>query len=235
MTAPEIIAELKTLGSDSIKRVLVKHGAREPFYGVKVEDLKKVLKRVKGDTRLALDLYDTGISDAMYLAGLMANGAEMTKKDLQRWADQAHWSMIAECTVPWVASESPHGQELALKWIESKKENVAAAGWATLAALVAVKEDAELDLALLKKLLERVGKTTHAQPDRIRSVMNYFLIAVGGYVKPLTGFAIEIAKKIGKVQADMNGTACKVPYAPDYLKKMKDRGKIGQKRATAKC
>jgi 3-methyladenine DNA glycosylase AlkD len=235
MTAPEIIAELKTLGSDSIKRVLTKHGAREPFYGVKIEDLKKVLKRVKGDTRLALDLYDTGISDAMYLAGLMADGAEMTKKDLQRWADQAYWSMISECTVPWVASENPHGQELALKWIESNKENVAAAGWMTLAALVAVKEDAELDLHLLKKLLQRVGNTIPEQPDRVRLVMNCFVIAVGGYVKSLTQLAIDTAKKIGKVEVDMNGTACKVPYAPDYLKMMKDRGKIGQKRKTAKC
>ena len=72
-TADEVVAELKTLGSESNKKVLVRHGAREPFYGVKIEDLKKIQKRIKKDHDLALALYDTGISDAMYLAGLIAD------------------------------------------------------------------------------------------------------------------------------------------------------------------
>src|SRR5262245_21137453 len=125
MTAQDIVQELKSLGSETYKKVFLKHGVREPFFGVKVEDLKKIQKRIKMDYQLALDLYDTGISDAMYLAGLIADDAKMTKKDLERWAEGAYWSMISEYTVPWVASGSKHGRELALKWIESKKENIA--------------------------------------------------------------------------------------------------------------
>src|SRR5205085_41771 len=130
---------------------LAKHGAKEPHYGVKVEDLKKIQKRVKKDYKLALALYGTGVSDAMYLAGLIADDAKMTKKDLRRWADQAYWSMLSEYTVPWVAAGSKHGWELALEWIESDQENVATTGWSTLSSLVSVKDDAELDLAGLKK------------------------------------------------------------------------------------
>src|SRR5207253_11480278 len=105
------------------------------------------------DYQLALDLYATGISDAMYLAGLIADDAKMTKKDLQRWAEGAYWYMLSEYTVPWVAAGSEHGWQLALEWIDSKKENIAAAGWATLSSIVATKEDAELDIGQLKKLL----------------------------------------------------------------------------------
>src|SRR5436190_16199242 len=94
MTANEIVAELKSRGSESIKKVLIKHGAREPFFGVKVEHLKKIQKRIKKDYQLALDLYATGNSDAMYLAGLIADDAQMTKKDLQRWVEQAYWSLL---------------------------------------------------------------------------------------------------------------------------------------------
>ena len=104
MTAKEIVEELKSLGSDATKKVLVKHGAKEPFFGVKVEHLKKIQKRLKMNYRLALDLYDTGISDAMYLAGLIADDAQMSKKDLQSWADRAYWYMLSEYTVPWVAA-----------------------------------------------------------------------------------------------------------------------------------
>ncbi len=235
MSAMIVIEELQSLGSESIKKVLIKHGAREPFYGVKVEHLKKIQKRIRKDYKLALDLYETGISDAMYLAGLIADDAKMTKKDLQRWVEQAYWYMLSEYTVPWVAASSPVGHELALEWIDSKKENIAAAGWSTLSSLVGTRPDVDLDIAELKKLLERVAKTIHQQPNRVRHCMNGFVIAVGSYVPALTAAALETAKKVGTVSVDMGGTACKVPAAADYIKKVQDRGAIGKKRKSAKC
>jgi len=235
MTAEEIVGELKALGKDSYKKILLNHGVEEPVFGVKVEELKKIQKQVKKDYQLALDLYDTGIYDAMYLAGLIADDLKMTKKDLRRWAAQANCAATSEYTVPWVASESHHGRELALEWIESEKELVATAGWATLSSLVAIKEDADLDLAELKQLLERVRKTIHTQPNRVRYVMNAFVIAVGSYVKSLTDLALETAKKIGSVTVEMGATACKVPSAAESIQKVQARGAIGKKRKTSKC
>src|SRR3954453_23275905 len=111
MTAQEVLDELKTLGKPSIKKVPTNQGGGEPFFGVSVEDLKKIQKRMKKDHALALELYDTGISDAMYLAGLIVDDARMTKKDLNRWVKAAYWYLLSESTVPWVASEGPHGWE----------------------------------------------------------------------------------------------------------------------------
>ena len=235
MTAADILAELKPLGHESYKKVMLNHGAKEPFYGVKVEDLKKIQKRIKKDYQLALDLYDTGVSDAMYLAGLIADDAKMTEKDLQHWAEKAYFPLMSECTVAWVAAESAHGREMALSWIDSKKENIASSGWATLSSLVGIKADEDLDIPELKKLLERVGKTIHEQPNRVRHVMNGFIIAVGSYVQALTDAANQTAKKVGKVSVEMNGTACKVPDAAEYIQKVAKRGSIGKKRKTAKC
>src|SRR6188768_22979 len=105
-----------------------------------------------------MDLYDTGIYDAMYLAGLIADDARMTKKDLQRWVEKASSNSLCAYTVPWVAAESAHGWDMALKWINSKKDGIVGAGWATLVSLVAIKDDKELDLPQLKALLKRVEK-----------------------------------------------------------------------------
>ena len=149
MTAEEIVEQLKPLGSDAYKKTLRNHGIKEPFFGVKIEELKKFQKKIKKDYRLALDLFNTGIYDAMYLAGLIADDLKMTKSDLQHWVATANCATVSEYTVPWVAAESLHGRELALEWIESKKESVASSGWATLSGLVAIKDDAELDLAAL--------------------------------------------------------------------------------------
>jgi hypothetical protein len=100
---------------------------------------------------------------------------------------------------------------------------------------VSIKDDSELDLAELKRLLERVRKSIHAAPDDVRRQMNLFVIAVGSYVQPLTDTAIEIGEKIGPVTADMGNTSCQVPFSPDYIRKVQKRGAIGKKRKTAKC
>lgn len=234
-TAKDIVAELKKLGNDSYKKTLMRHGAKEPFFGVKIEDLKKIQKRIKKDYQLALDLYDTGISDAMYLAGLIADEKKMTRQDLQKWIKGAYWHMLSEFTVPWVASESRYGRELALEWIDAKQESIAAAGWSTLGSLVSIKADDELDLAELKRLLTRVEKTIHEERNEVRCTMNGFVIAVGCAVAPLSELAMKTAMKIGEVTADMGDTACKVPFAPDYIDKVKKRGSIGKKRKMARC
>ena len=235
MTAKEIVEQLKPLGAESYKKVLRNHGVPEPLFGVKIEELKKFQKRIKQDYQLALDLFDTGNYDAMYLAGLIADDMKMSKKDLQQWAKKAHCQGISEYTVPWVASESRFGLELAREWIESKQESIAATGWATLSSLLAIKDDAELDVTELKKLLERVQKTIHQQPNRVRYTMNGFVVAVGSYVRELTEPAMQTAKQMGAVTVEMDGTACKVPSAADYILKMQKRGAIGKKRKTAKC
>lgn len=164
MNAQTILDEIKPLGRESYKKVILNHGAKEPCYGVKIEDLKKIQKRIKKDYSLALELYDTGVYDAMYLAGLIADDAKMTKKDLRRWAEKATKPLVG-CTVPWVAAGSPHAWEIAREWIDAKKDLIAATGWATLTSYVSITDDAKLDLTELKKLLQSVQKTIPDAPN----------------------------------------------------------------------
>ena len=234
MTADEVVAELKKLGNAQTKKMWMNHGAQEPCLGVKVEDMKKIQKRVKMDYQLALDLYDTGIADAMYLAGLIADDAKMTRPDLQKWVENANSTWVIEYTVPWVASASPHGREMALKWIESKDESIAASGWQTYSSMVAIKPDADLDLDEIRALLKRVAKTIHQQPNRVKYVMNGFVIAVACYVAPLHQLAVETAEGLGKVAVDLVG-ACKIPFAPEQISKFEARSAVGKKRKSPKC
>ena len=236
MTSSEILKELKSLGQESIKKVLLKHGINEPLYGVKIEELKKLQKKVKSNEHeLALELYDSGIYDAMYLAGLMAEPEKMTAKELQAWAQKANAPTLREYTVAGVAAESKHGMELAKKWIESKDEGIASAGWATLSNIVSITEDSKLDISLLKELLKKIPQQIDKSPNRVKSVMNGFMISVGTYVPELNELAKQTAIKIGKVKVDVGDTACKVPYAVDYIEKAESKNAIGKKKKTARC
>ena len=211
------------------------HGVREPFFGVPIGELKKFQKRIKQDYQLALDLYETGNYDAMYLAGMIADDERMSRNDLQRWVEKAYGGALAGATVPGVAAGSPHGWEMARKWIESEKPMIAAAGWATLSAIVSVKPDVELEMTELKRLMKRAQKEMKSAPDIVRYQMNGFLISVGCYVEALTQMAMEIGEKIGEVHADLGNNDCAIPYGPDYIRKVQARGTIGKKRKHAKC
>lgn len=236
MNTKEVLAELKKAGNEQTKKIFLKHGAKEPFYGVKIEDLKKIQKKIKENSQqVALELFASGIGDAQYLAGLIADGSKMSRKDLQEWAESAEWPMISEYSVAWVASENKDAFEIGLKWIDSSSPKLACTGWNTMAALLSIKPDEELDIPAIKKLLLRIEKEIDQAPNRVRYCMNSFVIAVGSYVKELNKMAIETGKKIGNVTVDMNGTHCKVPFAPDYIKKVMDKGYLGKKRKTAKC
>ena len=87
--------------------------------------------------------------------------------------------------VPWVATESKHGKDLALKWMDAKKESVASSGWSTYAGILSYYSDDELDLDEISGLLDRVVAEIDDAPNRVRYVMNGFVIAVGCYVKAL--------------------------------------------------
>jgi len=235
MTANEILIELEKYGDAQTKKTLSKHGAREPFFGVKVADLKTILKKTKKNHELSLELYRTGNSDAMYLAGLMADEHQITESQLDEWVDKAYWYYLSEFAVPWVAAETDFGFDLGLKWIQSDQERIASAGWVTLAYYAAVNQDKDLDIPAYSQLLDKVGNEIHLSQNRVRHAMNGFVIAIGTYINDLTDKANTVAGKIGKVNVDMNGTACKVPLATEYIHKAIENGQIGKKRKMARC
>ena len=110
------------------------------------------------------------IYDAQYLAGLIADEAKMTKKDLKSWLAKANCVAISGSTVAWVAAESKHGWDLAMEWIESKKRT----SWLrrledALRASSSINRMTPISTSpRLKKLLERVEKTIHEQPNHVR-------------------------------------------------------------------
>lgn len=234
-TLKSIMTQLKKKGSAQTRKTYARHGAPDDLYGVKVADMKTIAKTIKGEQKLALELFETGNGDAQYLAGIVADGGLMTKKHLNDWATKATWYMVSEYSVPGVATESEHAQSLANKWIKSRTEHVAACGWSTYSGIVATQDDEDLDLAEIKERLKQIESGLSGAKNRVRYAMNGFVIAVGGYIPSLTQRALAVAKKLGKVEVEMGETSCKVPDAAEYITKMEKSGRIGKKRKTIKC
>ena len=236
-TLASIMGELKKKGTEKTRKTYARHGmAADKMFGVSVADLKVIAKTIKGQQALACELYETGNMDAMYLAGMIADGSQMSKQQLNAWAEgAANLRMISEYTVPWVTVENPHARELAKQWIKSKQEHVASSGWCTYSGLLATTPDVALDLAEIESLLGVVVKGIKSAENRVRYTMNGFVISVGAYVKPLLKQAKATAKQIGPVSVDVGDTACSVPVATAYIEKIEAAGRVGQKRKTIRC
>lgn len=232
-----VLALLKKKGNEKTRQTYARHGMEaERTYGVSAADMKAIAKNLKGQQALACELYSTGVMEAMYVAGIVADGAQLTEKQLDEWAEgAAGMQMVAEYTVPWVAVENSHRRELALRWMKSDREHVAAAGWCTYAGILATTPDAELNLAEIEKLMETVVKEIGRARNRVRYTMNVFVISAGTYVKPLLKKAKAAAEKLGDVSVEMGETACKVPLASAYIAKMEASGRVGKKRKTMRC
>ncbi|CAM5216220.1 3-methyladenine DNA glycosylase AlkD OS=Ureibacillus acetophenoni OX=614649 GN=SAMN05877842_106116 PE=4 SV=1 [Ureibacillus acetophenoni] len=235
MTYEEIMQKLEELGSEQTKQIYLNHGVREPYFGVKIGDLKKLVKYVKKDHELALKLYNSGNRNPMYLAGVSVDPKLISEETLQDWTNKAYWYMAAEYTVAQVAAESEYALELAREWMKSDEEMIAVCGWSTYTNYITITPDDQLDLVEIRDLLEQVKNTVHQERNRVRYVMNGFVISVGAYVPELTEEAKQVAQHIRKVHVDVGNTACKVPLATDYIKKVEEKNKTGIKRKTCIC
>jgi len=77
-TLQSIMAELRSKGSEKTRSIYARHGIpADRTFGVSVADLKVIAKTIKGQQALACQLYETGNMDAMYLAGVVADGSKM--------------------------------------------------------------------------------------------------------------------------------------------------------------
>jgi hypothetical protein len=111
---------------------------------------------------------------------------------------------------------------------------IAVCGWSTYANYISITPDERLNLDEIRALLNKVKHTIHRERNRVRYVMNGFVISVGTYVSGLTEEAKQVAEFIGKVHVDVGNTACKVPLATDYIKKAEAKKLVGVKRKTGK-
>jgi 3-methyladenine DNA glycosylase AlkD len=234
MDFQETMRELELLGSEQTRKTFLRHGAPGPLFGVKFGDLEKLRKRIKTNPGLAEALWDSGNSDARMLATLVADAPAMSRVQLDAWARALNWHTLVDVFVSNVMVRSPHAREVLEAWAAEPGEMQGRAGWALLSALAA-KTDVLKDEELVP-WLPRIEQGIHAAPNRVREAMNTALIAIGGRGGQLQAQALEVARRIGKVEVFHGDTACKTPDAVEYIAKVRAHkaGAAGRAAALAK-
>jgi hypothetical protein len=216
MSLAEAMSALEAAGTEQARKTYRRHGAKDPMFGVSFAFMKTLVKKIGVDHELARQLWETGNHDARLLAVKIADPAQATSKELDRWATDMAVTRMCCGYVPMLTAEGPFASAKVDDWLAqgSKRRN---SGWSLVGNLAMLDESAP-DKVFLDRLAE-IERTIHTIPNGERDVMNGALIQIGCRNAALRKAALAAAKRIGKVEVDHGDTECKTPDAAAYIEK----------------
>lgn len=231
MNYREVMEKLESLGTEQARKIYTNHGNDIDMFGVSIANLKKVLKPIKKDKELGLQLMRSKNSDAMYLSQWIVDSKMLTISDLEDIIDLTNYYMTLDVIVPNLAIKNKElTRQIISEWINSENPRKRQSAYSLYCLVLMKYPNEEIDQDEVKELLVHIGKVIHEEENRVRYSMNSFVINAGIYDKELTQTCIELSESIGEVKVSMGKTSCKVPFAPVYIRKVEKMGKIGYKR-----
>ena len=220
MTPTQAMKALEAAGTEQNRKIYPRHGVVSPLFGVSFADLRKLRKQVGVDHPVAVSLWDSGNHDARMLATMVADPAAMSRRDLDTWVNATDNYVLSDAVAE-LTARTAHLDSRADKWIASRKEFTAHAGW-NLVAAQAMSDDDRPDAYFVDRL-QTIEATMPTAPNRTRHAMHMTLIAIGGRSKGLRRRAAATTKRLGTPVVDHGQTSCKTPDAIPYMDRMWER------------
>jgi 3-methyladenine DNA glycosylase AlkD len=221
-SATDLLDRLTALGTEQNRKVYRRHGVGEKVHGVSYANLKLLVKEIKVDHTVALDLWSSGSHEARILATMIADPRLADDALTESWARDLDNYVIAEALASYVA-KTPLARSAMERWIESDDEWIAAAGWGLVAQLAL--HDRGIPDDDFGRLISRIEREIRFAKNRVRHSMNGAIIAIGLRSDALADRALDAAGRIGKVVVDHGQTDCKTPDAATYIARSRARSR----------
>jgi 3-methyladenine DNA glycosylase AlkD len=142
-TAEEVLNKLKEKADPDQLAGMARYGlAVEKRLGVVVPEMRKIARQTGKDHQLALELWETGISEAMIVASMVGIPEKLTEAQMEAWVlDFNSWDVCDQVCMN-LFEESPLVWKKIVEWSRREEEFVKRAGFALLACLAWHRKDA---------------------------------------------------------------------------------------------
>lgn len=222
----EVMKKLQEFGTDQNIKIYRNHGCDIDLYGVSMKNLKEIHKHIKNDSNLGLELFKSENADAIYLSQWLVNVNDISDQDISELISLTSYYMILENVIPAILiQDKKRSRNFIKENLQNDSPRVQSVAYSLYGIYVSYYDD--IPLSTLEKDINTVKETIHQSENRVKYAMNNFLIAVGVYNKELSDLVLKLDSSIGTIHVDMGKTSCKVPSIATYIKKNKERGKIG--------
>ncbi len=182
--------------------------------GLSVPAMRRIARQLGHDHALALALWDTGIPDARIVAGMVAEPARLTSRQMDRWAnDFGSWDVCDQvCASAFVAS--PLAWHKVQVWAKRRGEFVRRAAFSLLAALVV--HDKRADDAQFVAALDLIEAAADDERNFVKKAVNWALRCIGKRNPALHLAALAAAHRI-----QQQGTRSARWIAADALRELR--------------
>jgi 3-methyladenine DNA glycosylase AlkD len=218
-TSPQLadaLAQLEAARSEQVATILARRNPQVRVLGVRFGDLDKIAKKLKRQTALAHELWDTGSFEARTLAVRSIDPADVTPELAERWAREIDYPTLAD---EWagVVYQTPFAEELMERWTASGEEFVRRAGFGLVFRFAADLESGLSDERFLA-YLDQIEREIHQSPNWSREMMNMVPVAIGLRTPELHAPALAASRAYSPVSVfHGDKTNCKIRNAVDDL------------------
>ena len=162
--------------------------------GLSMPAMRRIAKTLGRDQALALALWDTGIPDARIVAGMVAEPAKLSSRQMDAWAkDFNSWDVCDQvCGSAFLAS--PLAWRKVAAWATRRDEFVRRAAFALLATLAV--HDKQSDNARFVAALPLIEAACDDDRNYVKKAVNWALRNIGKRNATLNAAAIEAAHRI---------------------------------------
>ena len=168
-------------------------------YGVPIPALRRLAKQLGRNHRLAADLWESNIHEAMILACFIDDPKMVSPRQMDKWVrDFNSWDVCDQCCGG-LFDKTPSAVEKAIQWSEQEEEFVKRAGFVLMASL-AVHDKLAAD-STFAKFLPHIKRESIDERNFVKKAVNWALRQIGKRNRVLNKKAIDTAKRIARLDS----------------------------------
>lgn len=209
-----IIKQLKNLENDRVKQIYINQGIKEDSFGIKKSDLRKIIKTLNRDNKLAQDLWNSETFETRFIALFLYDFQSMTRVEfLQLIQSTQSLYFIDALSASYfeIANRSTLFFESFLNDFNPILRRVS---WNAMASSVRLNLLNELKY---ESLINSISENMLNETDIVQYAMNYCLCEMGICVDKLTDQCIQLGEKLGLYKDMKVSKGCTSAYAPDWI------------------
>jgi 3-methyladenine DNA glycosylase AlkD len=162
--------------------------------GLSMPDMRRIAKTLGRDHALALELWATGIPDAQIVAGMVADPAQLTSRQMNAWAGSFRSWDVCDQVCGSAFRASPLAWPKVAEWAKHKEEFVRRAAFALLATLAV--HDKAASSAQFIAALPLIEAASGDERNFVKKAVNWALRNIGKRNPALNLAALAAAQRI---------------------------------------
>jgi 3-methyladenine DNA glycosylase AlkD len=167
--------------------------------GVSVPDMRKIAKEIGKDHQLALDLWETGVPEAMIVAGMIADPDQLTESQMEAWVvDINSWDICDQVCMN-LFEKTPLAEKKIYDWSQREEEFVKRTAYALIACL-AWHDKAAGDEEFIK-YFPTIKQGSTDDRNYVKKAVSWALRNIGKRNLILNQAALEVAYEIREIDS----------------------------------